>query len=216
MTLFCHIDVELPSAEASKERVALVFTPAAKLDTKLAADELKRLFSDAFVPRRTIFIGIEDAVEDLKGLLKSDNMLHVHLPFTPSDTQLYVFSKDGRIVQSDDLLTPMPSEEVLAIRRQGLTAIFERRGGVMRAGSSYHYVKPSGGHSRIFLRPRNIMKYGPEVAFIAVWLLPYIDKYTPVLYADTASVTQVAYAAVAIARRLKRIEVDPTINSFSS
>lgn len=216
MSYFCHFDVFLRSGAGAGQRTAIVFTSAKSIVPKTAADELKRIFATAYTPSRTIFIGLEDCVKDLREFLNSDDARHVHLPFEKSSTKLYFFGANGHLYTGKSSPRSIERDEEESIRRQGMTAIFVRRGGVMSAGESYHYVKPSGGHSVKFLRPGNVVRFGQEVAFMAVWLVRHFHKHTPFVYADTASITQIAYSACEMAKRLGVCETDPSINSFGS
>lgn len=215
-TSFCHFDVFLRGSDGKPHRTAVLFTAAKTIKPRHASEDLKRIFADAYAPSQTIFIGLNDARDELRRLIDSDEMNHVHLPIEREKIQIYVFGNNGRLLHADDSGNHVELWHEDAIRRQGMTAIFARRGGLMHAGASYHYVKPSGGHSVRFLRPGNVMRQGAEVAFIATWLLRYFTKHTPAIYADTASITQVAYAATAMAQRLAICETEPVIQSFGS
>ncbi|MES2735927.1 MAG: hypothetical protein V4672_06380 [Verrucomicrobiota bacterium] len=215
-SLFCHFDLQMPIGGGRLERAAVLFTPMRTINTRIAAEELKRIFADAYAPNRTIFIGLRDSQDALKALISSDELNHVHLPIESAKIRLYVFGEDGRLAVADGTESRIGQNEEEAIRRQGMTAILQRHGGVMHAGASYHYVKPSGGHSVRFLRPGNVLRHGAEVAFIAAWLLRFFKRHTPAIYTDTASIAQVGYSAVMMAKRLGICEAEPTIQSFGS
>jgi hypothetical protein len=213
---FCHFDVHLKTEDGVRQRVAVLFTLNIVINHRPASEELKRLFADAYAPDRVVFIGLCDARVSLRSLIDSEELDHVHLPFERDNIRLYTFDSNGRLVSEIPLDEPVDSKEEIAIRRQGMMAIFARHGGLMEASQSYHYVKPSGGHSVRFIRPGNIMRHGQEVAFIACWLLRSFSKYTPAILADTASITQIAYSAIAIANRLQICEKELVVQSFGS
>lgn len=215
-SLFCHFDLHLPASGELPERAAVLFTPSRQINPRVAAEELKRIFADAYAPSLTIFIGLRDSQDALQALISSDELNHVHLPIESDKTRLYLFGDDGRLMLADGSGTHVGQNEEEAIRRQGMTAILQRHGGVMHAGASYHYVKPSGGHSVRFLRPGNVLRHGAEVAFIAAWLLRFFKKHTPAIYTDTASIAQVGYSAAMMAKRLGICDAEPTIQSFGS
>ena len=213
---FCHFDVHFKAEDGVRQRVAVLFTSNKNINHRPASEELKRLFADAHAPDRVVFIGLCDARESLRALIDSEELDHVHLPIERETVRLYTFDADGRLMYDKSPVEPIDPIEEKAIRRQGMMAIFSRHGGLMEAGQSYHYVKPSGGHSIRFIRPGNIVRNGQEVAFIACWLLRSFSKYTPEILADTASITQIAYSAIALANRLKICDAEPVVQSFGS
>lgn len=213
---FCHFDIQRTTENGGAERVAVLFTSSKTLNPRPASEELKRIFADSHTPDRTVIIGFQDAKASVERLIDSAEIDHIHIPIEREKITLYTFDSDGRLISGDTPGEPIEKAEEDAIRQQGLMAIFTRHGGLMKAGQSYHYVKPSRGHSAEFIRPGNIVRRGQEVAFIASWLLRYLKKFTPSILVDTASVTQIAYSAAALANRLGICTNDPVVQSFGS
>ncbi len=215
MSAFCHFDISSKNADSKHERMSVLFTPGRLSRAKDAVDELKELLSGAYTPSRTILIGLQDDIVNLRKLAKSEVLSAANLPIDLDKLQILYFGQRGLLYRdSDNQRVSSQLEE--RIRRQGMTRIFVKRGGLMSSGVSYHYVKPSGSHSTKFLRPGNILRSNAEVAFIAAWILRYLTEFTPTIYSDTASITQIAYASVAMGKRIGVCKIDPQIHSFGS
>ncbi len=52
--------------------------------------------------------------------------------------------------------------------------MFKARGGMVEAGPTSHFVKPSKQVDSRFLRASNALSEGAEVFFVAFFLLPYL------------------------------------------
>src|SRR5262249_50676117 len=103
-----------------------------------------------------------------------------------------------------------------SLKKDGVIEIFIRRDGLLKPGRSFHYIHPSGRHSRGFLRAANVMMAGPEVTFLAMSLLRYLDAEPYHLWVDTSSIAGIAYALIALRQTLQPDFRVPAINSFSS
>jgi hypothetical protein len=97
-----------------------------------------------------------------------------------------------------------------AIRRQGLTALFRNRGGLLEAGPTAHFVKPSGRLDSRFLRAAHALSEGGEIFFTALWLLPCLGDDVRVVHVDTSSIASVVFAA----QLLKGSAPDRTVPSL--
>lgn len=100
--------------------------------------------------------------------------------------------------------------------RTGLRTIFDRHGGLLKAGPGYHYVNPSGLHTKGFIRTGGVLRHSSEVAFLAFALLPWWPGGTRHIITDTASINSVAYALAEARREFDPDMALPTIDSFSS
>lgn len=99
------------------------------------------------------------------------------------------------------------------IKRQGLTQLFRRRGGLLEAGATSHFVKPSHKKDKRFLRAANALSEGPEIFFVALWLLPFFKDEVRGVHLDTSDISSVAFAAF-VMRGLKQIPMISTFHSY--
>jgi hypothetical protein len=109
------------------------------------------------------------------------------------------------------------SEEIRhQIFQAGIKAIFQRRGGILPPSPTFHYVKPSGMHSERFIRSAEVLVDGGEVDFIASLLLKYIDDKTDYIFCDSASISQLAYAAMKLRKSAHASWKNPVVDTFRS
>lgn len=126
---------------------------------------------------------------------------------------LYQYGPDGGTGLHKPLQGDPPQQLPLEdLRRQGMTALFNRRGGVLEAGPTAHFVKPSGRTDTRFLRAAHALSDGAEIFFIAFWLLPLLARHdVRYVHLDSSSIASVALAAV-----LMRGGRAPVIRTFHS
>ncbi|BBK35208.1 hypothetical protein STAQ_02860 [Allostella sp. ATCC 35155] len=107
-----------------------------------------------------------------------------------------------------------PNDQIAVdeIRRQGLTILFRRRGGLLDAGPTAHFVRPSRRASSNFLRAAHALSGGAEIYFAAFWILPYLHASIENIHLDTSSIASVALAA----QILNKSTSYPTIHTFHS
>lgn len=104
------------------------------------------------------------------------------------------------------------------LKEGGLYDIYKKRGGSLEADDTFHYILPSGGHSKLFLRIGNILTSGNEINFIAFCLLYFFDETVRYIYCDSASISSLAYSSVVLKSKIaKETKVRynmPLIESF--
>ncbi|MEA1015333.1 hypothetical protein [Sphingosinicella sp. LY1275] len=126
---------------------------------------------------------------------------------------VYGYAPDGSVSRVDELRRAAPAQpDLAALRRQGLTILFNRRGGLLDSGPTAHFVKPSGTPDSRFLRASHALAEGAEIFFVAFWLLGFLGEDIEFIHLDTAAIASVPLAALLMQGRL----VAPTIRTFSS
>lgn len=126
---------------------------------------------------------------------------------------LYTYDDAGTITRIDKFRGEPPL--VLAvdhIKRQGLTILFDRRRGLLEAGPTAHFVKPSGATDSRFLRASHALSEGAEIFFVALWLLPYLTNDLSFVHLDTSTIASVVLAGLLMKRSAKV----PTLRTFQS
>jgi len=185
-------------------------------------DELTTYVGENLRPDAIVFLARENAAprigEQIDRLLENETDWRVPL----SDTTLWLafydvrgnFSSASRKVSGPDIA--FKAEQFQRILSAGLTEIFVRRNGLIRPSASAHFVHPSGKHSQAFIRVANLMACGPEVTFIAIGLLPFLEKRYAYICVDTSSIAPIAYALIQLRQVLEPDYPTPTIDSFLS
>jgi hypothetical protein len=126
---------------------------------------------------------------------------------------IYGYDRDGQISLTAALRgSPPATFPEDAVRRQGLTTLFRRYGGVLDAGPTAHFVRPSTRSSTRFLRASHALSDGAEIYFAALWLLPHFAAEVAYVHLDTSAIASVALAALS----LKRLNPQPVILTFHS
>jgi hypothetical protein len=126
---------------------------------------------------------------------------------------VYGYSPDGSVSPVDVLRGATPMQPDLeAFRRQGLTILFNRRGGLLDSGPTAHFVKPSSTPDTRFLRASHALAEGAEIFFAAFWLLPFLGDDIEFIHVDSAAIASVPLAALL----MKGARTSPTIRTFSS
>jgi len=103
-------------------------------------------------------------------------------------------------------------------QQEGLYHIFMEGNGMLESDETFHYILPSGMHSKLFMRIGNVLSAASEVNFVAFCLLKYFKDNHKYIYCDSASISSLAYAVSLI--RLKFAQSDggafklPIIQSF--
>lgn len=76
----------------------------------------------------------------------------------------------------------------------GITQLFHDRGGEIRSSEGFHFLNPSGKHSRNFLRLSNLLVRQPEISFLAAALLPHVPSPRRTVLIDTPSLFSIVGA----------------------
>ncbi|MBU2915965.1 hypothetical protein [Reichenbachiella agariperforans] len=78
------------------------------------------------------------------------------------------------------------------VTETGLLKIFQNNNGLLSADDSYHFVLPSGKHSKYFLRVGNVLNHFAETTFIGFCLLSKLNSAeSKKIYYDSSSILTV-------------------------
>lgn len=159
-----------------------------------------------------VLVLVPSAIKSPKGVLTDDHGVLAALSPTTA-VGLYTYAPAGTTKLSVALRgAPPPKLPLAELRQQGMSVLFARRGGVIEAGPTEHFVKPSKRLDTRFLRASHALSDGAEIFFVAFWLLPYLAKYdVKHAHIDSASI-----ASVVLAASLMRGGEVPVIHTFQS
>jgi hypothetical protein len=126
----------------------------------------------------------------------------------------YTYNAMGQVTLARSLRNDAPAQIDLApIQRQGLSTLFIRRGALLEAGPTAHFVKPSGRHDRRFLRAAHALSEGAEIFFCAFWILKFLDDDVKRIHVDTSAIASVVLAAL-LMRATKAVPLITTFKSY--
>jgi hypothetical protein len=171
------------------------------------SDETKSALAPEFV-----IILVPRTAQDRVGEITDDEGIFAALAVT-TIVGVYAYDPGGKVSLVRSLRGTAPRDLSLGdIRRQGLSTLFRRRGGAVEAGPSEHFVKPSKKLDTRFLRASHALSEGAEIFFVALWVLPFLEKFdVRHIHVDSSSI-----ASVALAASLLRGGETPLIRTFQS
>lgn len=117
---------------------------------------------------------------------------------------VFAFYHDNGICEiSDSKINVAKLED---FKRQGLNHIFEKNNGVLQSDDSFHFVLPSGKHSKFFLRVGNILNEHAEIFFISFCMLQHIKNDHLKIYYDTSSILNLIIATIQLRKNLSNFQ----------
>ncbi len=122
---------------------------------------------------------------------------------------------DGTTLPSDGT-NKMDGPQRAEVLNEGIARIVSTHPHVVGRAPGFHYAKPSGKHSDVFIRACEALTHGPEIMFIAIGLLPHLGISVRRISCDTASISPLAYAAIQIRNMLNPDLPYPYVSSFGS
>lgn len=190
----------------------ILFAGPTAYDRNSVIDAITEETRRAVSPEAAYLIYSETMVERAR-LDLVDNM-DVFSPLADDSTiGIYQYDGSGKVSLVTALRgTPINDLPLDQIRRQGLTTLFRRSGGVLEAGATAHFVRPSRRPSSRFLRASHALSDGAEIYFAAFWLLPYLADDIENVHLDTSGIASVVLAALI----LRKGTSHPTIRTFHS
>lgn len=190
----------------------VVFCGPTEFSINDLATAIKSETSRVLSPDVAYLIYPQDQIETVRCRLKEDNS-PFHTLSTDTAIGLYSYDNTGGVKRHVPLRGEPPETLPLEhIRRQGLTVLFDRRHGLLEAGPTAHFVKPSKKIDSRFLRASHALSEGAEIFFVAFWLLPYLTDDLEFVHLDTSSIASVVFAGLLIKQSSKM----PTVRTFQS
>ncbi|WP_010487476.1 hypothetical protein [Pseudomonas sp. S9] len=157
------------------------------------------------------FFECPDEIRKLKQSINNYQNLNLHLALIDSKGDASFHKKIEDDAGSEFSL----QTSFKKIIDHGLIDIISRNNLVMESSSNYHFVKPSGKHSKKFMKASNVMQRSAEISFLAINLLKHISPRIDKIYTDTAGIFPLAYELISIKRGFSD-EPCEFIDSFGS
>ncbi|MBY3182934.1 hypothetical protein HFO24_14860 [Rhizobium laguerreae] len=178
--------------------------------------------SDRPYPDGLILIVPQDAAENARRSLSQmiQSSAKLRLADASIPVALLSFDAQGTVSMSED--GPLQGEidlskkDFSAIIDAGISHLVDRREAVLVAPPGHHFVHPRRRHSRAFLRTANMLIQGPEIGFLALKLLAFLEHGIDRIWIDSSSIASLVYAAYALKSRLLGRFLSPRVESFSS
>ena len=179
-------------------------------------NDLRQAITDetdkALSPQAAYLIYPESLITDVEARLNAEADTFAPLALDTA-INLYSYDKFGKITLHCNIrgeaIKEIPADH---IRRQGLTILFSMRGGLLEAGPTAHFVKPSRNIDSRFLRASHALAEGVEIFFVAFWLLRFPLEKIHRIHIDTSAIASVVFA-VLIMRGISKV---PPITTFHS
>lgn len=205
--------------------ILICYIASAKFDLVKFKSAIKSAFDGSPFSRDLVLISAKfTKAEILKSLLdKPDEILrlkHSINNYQILNIHLAVVSEDGEStfverLEDETAQQFRAKDHFDSIIDHGLVNIISKNNLVMESSPNYHFVKPSGKHSRKFMKASNVMQRSAEISFLAVSLLKHINTKVDKIYTDTAGIFPLAYELISIKRRFSD-ESCEFIDSFGS
>lgn len=191
-----------PRGERSRA-VAVAFVASAKFSGASVSNQLRDFFATSPLSAELWIVAPTFALEDLRSVRESaafrERLQHAA---TLDAVRLVTFDSAGfweevdRPDHHDDLVT---TDVVDFVRAEGLRVMFREGHGLMEAHAGLHYAKPSGSHTRLFLRAGPVVARSPQTMFAAVCLLPWASaRRFERIWVDTSAIAGVGFALSAL------------------
>jgi hypothetical protein len=199
----------------------VVFFAGDRLEADVVAARLRDHHLTHAPPERVVLLAAEPFAAELSELVE-DSALAGTLPGTtryvgPPDLVPITFGHGGKLSDLKGKYGDCVTEEARRrLVRTGVMDIFDRHQGMLPAGPAFHYVNPSGQHTRAFIRAANVLLHSAEIAFLAFGLLEWWPKEVRRVYTDSATINSVAHAVLDLSRILGGQTRTASIDSFSS
>lgn len=192
-----------PTGAGTRDRYVLFFAPHEIFNAEAAEDALVRFLRTVRAPDRLFFLGFgpnRQALLDLSQRRQLRERLPIGAGNLADRIACLTFDSAGSLRNG---VGESVSEKLIEqLRNDGIRTIFNQRGGMVQARASVHFVKPSGDHVDRFIRAANVLQQGPEITYIAAWLLPHLTDEIAAIYCDTATISCLAYSLIALKQNL--------------
>lgn len=207
---------DIPDPAGGRQRLLVLFCSCAGPDEESLAECLREHCDERVPPDRIIVVAPRSEADAIRAATEASSFQDRIPSFTrfssPPLVEHCFFESDGTVMSDNPV-------DIDVVRRRLLTAIFQRRGGLLTATATQHYVKPSDQHCSQFLRTGNVLVDGSEVEFMAFCCLQFVPEGTKHIYCDTGAISPIAYAINTLRLRLATGGspfVPASIDSFGS
>lgn len=193
--------------------LGIFFVTAINLDA--IAKILKRDVTDHLVPRAVYLISLEKSrtlLQQCRDDTAFAEEFNAYVGDIGSQLTCVLVNSFGSLSYCDGKIVPADLSK--AILHYGMIALFRNHSGLIVSKHGYHFAKPSGDHCDKFIRASNLLVSSVEVSFLAIALLPYLNKNLKRIYVDTSSICFLISVAVQLFGEFD--EGLPSIYSFAS
>ncbi len=194
----------------------IAFCPHINAVPESLRDALKRFFDTNLPPDNVLLLGLDGQQETLHNLSADSQIINSVPQFTGLASQQTIYSATIKSAtpraQSNGEHLPTLEQ----IRQQGILHLVDKYHALITASPHFHYQKTPSTHTDKFLRTANLLVRGPEIAFVAAWLVPHIADDNNYIFTDTPAIHSLAYAAVTLKKQIAPDFNTPVIDSFGS
>jgi hypothetical protein len=207
-------------ADRPLENETVVFASGERYELSSLVDALREHHETHEPPARVVLLGSAARKAHLLSLADATSrtdLAGITGAAAAPELAVLTFGAEGTLRPEVPAHEPLVRDPVADARLTcGLRTLFRKHDSILDAPSSFHYVTPTGRHTRRFIRAANVFRRSAEIAFAAFGLLRWCPADLRSIYTDTAGINAVAYALVELKRQLDESFNTPSIASFSS
>jgi hypothetical protein len=203
--------------EAGRPDMHVHFVPAGVDDISGIVEEYVDVRRGWEAPGRVVILGFQFSVGTLESIFPSPEFGARKAEISDRGDctfEVWMFDEFGNL--ADKAGRAIPVSTANNVRSAGLLEICRAREVVIETHASFHYVKPSGHHVDRFVRAANAMVRSPEVAFMAAWILRYLQHEIRVVHCDTSGIAALAYAVLHLKFLFAKRALPIAVTSFGS
>lgn len=185
--------------ESEAHDVLLAYTHASEFDCTRFSSLLENHINQNLAPDEVLIVVPQPFRKAVQSVISEDDELALLFSRFNRRTEVRIasFGINGALGNVARISGPDRSADLVdasLLARRAITQAFKAHGGFVHSKSTYHFVNPSGRHTRQFIRLSNLMANTSEIAFFAFACLPYISDEIKELYVDTPILLSVASA----------------------
>ncbi|QJE74305.1 molybdenum cofactor biosynthesis protein MoaE [Aerophototrophica crusticola] len=209
-------------SEGQNKSVAVYFIPSLSLNESSFFFSMDTDVTTNLRPQALIFLVRDDAVDSIRAIV--NEMLKKVAKWRSDPTKMPVVllsfhsnGSMGRVINLTAMKLTIKQTDFGNLIYSGAKKIFQVREGLIQPKGTYHFVHPSGRHSKAFIRVANLMQMGTELTLLSLALLPALEKKPDHIFIDSSTIGIVVKAALALKLSMTGDRgYFPTIESFSS
>lgn len=214
-SFYCFRHERILSSELDEK--LFVFCGRSRFDPEQFATKIEEEIQTRLMPDTVLVVVMPGIFKEVERLFAHDETINACMNRLGKTTGLELASFDklgnrdsSKIFKGD----PRKSTMLAEFARPGITNIFNKNGGFVEATDTYHFVNPSGRHTKRFIRLSNILADSSEIAFIAFCCIRYIGDLVNKIFIDTPSLFAVTAAINEYRRSFGQEPVD--VENFHS